>query len=83
MRSVICSSKNVYIPASIQGGGERAVLEARACNIKVTIEDDNPKLKELLTSQIYDHHYYSDQLNYGIKKCFKISLLKRFSKFLK
>ena len=59
-------SKNVYIPANIIGGGERAVLEARACNIPVEVEDDNPKLKELLYSPILDHHYYARQIEKGI-----------------
>lgn len=59
----------IYIPADINGGGERAVLEARACERKVEIEDDNPKLKELLTSPIWDHEYYAFQLKTGILDC--------------
>jgi hypothetical protein len=59
-------AKTVYIPATVMGGGERAVLEARACGCKVEIEPDNPKLKELLTSPIYDVNYYSKQLKDGI-----------------
>lgn len=59
-------SQAVYIPADIYGGGERAVLEARVCGIPVEIESDNPKLKELLTSPIYDHHYYATQLKKGL-----------------
>jgi hypothetical protein len=59
----------VYIPADINGGGERAVLEARACERKVEIENDNPKLKELLTSPIWDHEYYAFQLKTGILNC--------------
>lgn len=60
------ASKNVFIPADINGGGERAVLEARACNVHVEIEDDNPKLKELIESPVYDHIYYYNQLKKGI-----------------
>jgi len=62
-------AKTVYIPAEIMGGGERAVLEARACGCNVEIEPDNPKLKELLTCPIYDIEYYSKQLKGGIESC--------------
>lgn len=65
-------SKTLYIPATIDGGGERALLEARACGINVEIEKDNLKLKELLTSPIYGAHYYANQLIKGIRKtCLK------------
>lgn len=63
------ASRNVYIPGIYMGGGERAVLEARACGVPVAIEDDNPKLKELLTSPIWSHHYYANQLKEGISAC--------------
>lgn len=56
----------VYIPANVIGGGERAVLEARACGRKVEVEDDNPKLKELVIGPIWEHHYYANQLKQGI-----------------
>ena len=52
----------LYIPSTVNGGGERAVLEGRACGIKVTVERDNPKLQELTTSQLYDHVFYADRL---------------------
>lgn len=60
-------SRNVYIPADIYGGGERAVLEAQACGCNVEVEDDNPKLKELL-GQKWNEYYYKDQLIEGIKQ---------------
>lgn len=60
-------SRTCYIPADTLGGGERAVLEARACGLDVEVEDDNPKLQELLKSDIWDHHYYAKQLKKGIK----------------
>ncbi|MCL4419168.1 hypothetical protein M1146_03640, partial [Patescibacteria group bacterium] len=63
------SSAQVYIPADINGGGERAVLEARACGRTVEVEFDNPKLKELLKVPVWDEHYYADQLKEGIEKC--------------
>jgi len=62
-------AKTVYIPATIMGGGERAVLEARQCGCQVEIEKDNPKLEELLTCPIYDTAYYITQLNHGIRSC--------------
>lgn len=65
-------SKKAYIPATVYGGGERAVLEARACGLDVEIESDNPKLQELLESPIYDSIYYSEQLKKGIKQCLNL-----------
>lgn len=62
-------SKTCYIPATTIGGGERAVLESRACGIDVEIEPDNPKLLEFLDSPIYDHKYYAKQLKKGIESC--------------
>lgn len=60
-----------YIPAELEGGGERAVLEARACGIEVDVEDDNPKLKELCYSEIWDYKYYAEQLKKGVDSCLK------------
>lgn len=62
-------SRVCYIPADINGGGERAVLEARACGLKVEVEFDNPKLLELLTCPIYDEKYYAAQLKKGVLSC--------------
>jgi glycosyltransferase involved in cell wall biosynthesis len=44
----INESKLIYIPSELQGGGERAVLEAMACGVEVKVEEDNYKLKSLL-----------------------------------
>ena len=63
------ASKNVYIPANIAGGGERAVLEARSCGIPVEVESDNPKLMELCCGPVWDHCYYHSQLKKGIQSC--------------
>jgi len=60
------SAYSVYIPAELMGGGERAVLEARACGIPVEVEYDNPKLQELVKGPVWDHYYYFDQLKKGI-----------------
>jgi hypothetical protein len=62
-------SETCYLPADLMGGSERAVLEARACRTKVEVENDNPKLQELLTSPIWDAKYYAKQLKEGIYKC--------------
>jgi hypothetical protein len=59
-------SRTCYIPADTMGGGERAILEARACGLKVEVEDDNEKLKELLDCEIKDHVWYAEQLKKGI-----------------
>jgi hypothetical protein len=67
----INASKCIYLPATISGGSERSVLEARACGTPVEIEKDNPKLAELLTSPIWDEKYYADALKKGIESCLK------------
>lgn len=59
-------SKTCYLPCRVDGGGERAVLEARACGINVEIEEDNKKLYELLKSDIYDSDYYCNQIKRGL-----------------
>ena len=64
-------ASTVYIPADVMGGGERAVLEARACGRHVEVSEDNPKLQELLTCPIWDHHYYAYQLEKGILEALK------------
>lgn len=65
------ASKECYIPAEVIGGGERALLEARACGVNVGIKTDNPKLKELTLSPLWDHKYYAAQLKKGIEACIK------------
>lgn len=71
LAKIINSSRVVYLPATISGGGERSVLEARACGVKVEVADDNPKLQELLKSEVWDHKYYYRQLKKGIESCLK------------
>lgn len=63
------SSRTVYIPADIFGGGERAVWEAKACGIPVEIELDNNKLKELVDSPVLDEYQYARDLAGGIVSC--------------
>jgi hypothetical protein len=62
-------SKNVYIPADIFGGGERAVLEARACGVPVDVEPDNPKLLELVNCELPTEKVYCEQLKKGVLSC--------------
>jgi len=66
LRDYLNQSKQMYIPAKIEGGGERAILEARACGLNVKVEPDNPKLYELTHSPIWDHHHYKNQIESGI-----------------
>jgi glycosyltransferase involved in cell wall biosynthesis len=60
-------ARRCYIPASIVGGGERAVLEAKACGIPVEIEPDNPKLRELLDGPVISHHDFARALKEGLR----------------
>jgi hypothetical protein len=62
-----CMAKTLYIPANVYGGGERAILEARHCGLSIRIESDNPVLKEMLNSPIWDSQYYYQQLRKGIE----------------
>lgn len=62
------SSKTVYLPALVYGGSERAVLEARQCGCDVIVEDDNPKLKELLSCEIPSAYDYAKKLSSSIMK---------------
>jgi len=71
LANYIRASKTIYLPATITGGSERSVLEARACGVPVEVEKDNPKLQELLTSPIWDYEYYAAQLKKGIDSCLK------------
>jgi hypothetical protein len=61
-------SKKACIPARLHGGGERCVLEARACGLEISIQKDNPKLESLLRCPVYDHHYYAQQLSEGVRE---------------
>lgn len=73
LASLINRSKLVYLPCEIDGGGERAVLESRKCGVKVKVAEDNPKLQELLSSEIWDETHYGTQIGIGIRglKCYK------------
>jgi glycosyltransferase involved in cell wall biosynthesis len=58
----------VLVPCTLQGGGERAVQEARACGCHVQIADDNPKLASLLAEPVADHLEYSHHLSTAIEE---------------
>lgn len=60
-------SRTLYMPSDVNGGGERAVWEAAACGLNVEVEEDNPKLKELVDSEVKDHRWYAAQLKKGIQ----------------
>lgn len=62
-------AKTIYIPAEINGGGERAVLEARSAGTQVEVDKDNPKLLSLLESPIWGAEYYAQELKEGILEC--------------
>lgn len=64
LAGLLSSSRELYIPSGVNGGGERAVLEARACNVSVHVASDNPKLQTLAaqSTPVYDHYYYADQI---------------------
>ncbi len=56
------SARAVFVPCPLQGGGERAVLEGRACGCEVTIADDNPKLASLVDVPVRSHTDYAGHL---------------------
>lgn len=60
-------TRTLLVAAELQGGGERAILEARACGAEVRLTVDNPKPQEVAVGPIYDQHYYADQLIRGIE----------------
>lgn len=69
LASLIRASRTVYVPAGLDGGGERAVLEAVMCGVDIQVEKDNPKLLQLAeavaSSKLpfkWSHHYYAWKL---------------------
>lgn len=61
-------SRSVLVPCELQGGGERAVLEARLCGCQVEIADDNPKLASLLNGDVPSHLEYGAVLREAIEQ---------------
>lgn len=73
-------SANVLVPCELQGGGERSVLEARACRCAVEIADDNPKLESLLATPIIDHEQYAEIITAGVNHALEGSDVSRLEK---
>lgn len=73
LADILNHTETLYIPADVNGGGERAILEGLACGCKVEVEDDNPKLNGLLRDAkergVPDHKNYAEQLRKGILSC--------------
>lgn len=61
-------SHHVLVPCELQGGGERAVWEGRACGCDIEIAPDNPKLASLLTAPVRSHEEYAHLLLDGIEQ---------------
>lgn len=61
------NSRSALVPCRLQGGGERAVLEARACGCRVEIAPDNPKLQTLLTMPVPSHRDYAGRITEGLE----------------
>lgn len=59
-------SKRVLVPCEPDGGGERAVVEGRACGCEVEVAPDNPKLASLLDVPLRSHEWYADVLERAI-----------------
>ena len=66
MMALVASSKNVLVPDDWRGGGERAVLEARACGATVLVAEDNPKLQSPREGPLYTTLFYAGQLELGL-----------------
>jgi glycosyltransferase involved in cell wall biosynthesis len=60
-------TRTVLVAGTLEGGGERAVLEARACGARVEVAGDNPKLLSLAEQEeVWDHEFYAGRLREGI-----------------
>ena len=69
LAAMINAAHEVHVPSTLDGGGERAVLEAKACGTAVRIEDDNPKLQQLIEEDPAPSHLqYADSIRAGVGK---------------
>lgn len=62
----ILKAKQLYIPAELNGGGERIIMEFKGCGIPIIIEDDNPKLEEILRGPNWDEISYGEGIRRGL-----------------
>lgn len=68
LRELYWSARCVYVPAALDGGGERQLMEAIACGRPVEIAPDNPKLAEVVASApIWTEAYFAGQLEAGLR----------------
>ena len=76
LAELIQSAREVYIPSTVQGGGERAVLEAMAMGVRVSVAEDNEKLLELASMKVVpgqmeyadDLHRVLQSLEFGVER---------------
>ena len=68
LAKLINQAKEVHIPSTVHGGGERAVLESKACGVPVRVEKDNPKLLELVRGPVLSHVHYAREISRGMSK---------------
>jgi len=67
LRSLYWSAERLYVPAALDGGGERQLMEAIACGRPVEVEPDNPKLAEVVAKAAsWTEAYFADQLERGL-----------------
>ncbi len=67
LREIYWRARRLYVPAALDGGGERQVMEAMACGLPVALEPDNPKLREVVENAGYwTESYYARQLELGL-----------------
>ena len=76
LAAMINQAEEVHIPARVDGGGERAVLESKSCGVPVRVEPDNPKLLELLHGPVLSHIHYAREISKGMTKLMLVGRLR-------
>jgi len=67
LAEVYNKTNHLFIPAKLNGGGERAVMEAKSCGVKhIEVLSDNPKLTILKNEPVLSHIDYAQSLKKGI-----------------
>jgi hypothetical protein len=67
LREIYWRSHRLYVPAGVDGGGERQVMEAIACGVEIEVEPDNPKLAEVIAkADLWTERYFARQLELGL-----------------